>query len=132
MIKIRSTSICRSLRLIFNHCIDNTIYPCKSKKANAVSILKKGDKQTLKNCCPVSIFAICNKIFERLLHNKICGFVLDIGLISADQSEFFFFNYYLAAPGPAFGHFHGDNLTKPMLITAFFMYFVHGEPRNQV
>ena len=32
MIKICSTSICKPLTLIFNHCIDNGIYPCKWKK----------------------------------------------------------------------------------------------------
>ena len=49
MIKICSTSICKPLRFIFNHCIDNGIYPCERKKANVVPIHEKGDKQTLKN-----------------------------------------------------------------------------------
>ena len=31
MINICSTSICKPLRLIFNHCIDNRIYPCERK-----------------------------------------------------------------------------------------------------
>ena len=42
MIKICSTSICKPLRLTFNHCIDNGNYPCEWKKA--VPIHKKGDK----------------------------------------------------------------------------------------
>ena len=41
MIKICSTSICKPLRLIFNHCIDNGIYPCEWKKANVVPVHKK-------------------------------------------------------------------------------------------
>ena len=87
-IKICSTSICRSLRLIFNHCIDNGIYPCEWKKANVVPIHKKGDKQTLKNYRPVSLLPICGKIFERLIYNEMFGFFLDKGLISANQSGF--------------------------------------------
>ena len=63
MIKICSTSICKSLRLIVNHWIDNGIYPCEWKKTNVVPIYKKGDKQTLKNCRPVSLLPICSKFF---------------------------------------------------------------------
>ena len=33
IIKICSTSICKALRLIFNHCIDNGISPCEWKKS---------------------------------------------------------------------------------------------------
>ena len=69
MIKICSSSICKPLRLIFNHCIDSGIYPCEWKKANVVPIHKKGDKQTLKNYRPASLLPICGKIFERLIYN---------------------------------------------------------------
>ena len=74
--------------LIFNQCIDSGIYPCEWKKANAVPIHKKGDKQTLKNYRPVSLLPICSKIFERLIYNEMFGFFLDKGLISANQSGF--------------------------------------------
>ena len=46
MIKICTTSICKPLRLIFNHCIDNSMYPCDWKKSNVVPFHKKSDKQT--------------------------------------------------------------------------------------
>ena len=88
MIKICSTAICKPLRLIFNQCIDNGIYPCEWKKATVAPIHKKGDKQTFKNYRPVSLLPICSKIFERLLYNKMFGFFLDKGLISANQSGF--------------------------------------------
>ena len=35
---------------------------------------------------------------------------------------FFFFNCYLAVPRPTLGHYRGDSLTHPMLITAFYMF----------
>ena len=88
MIKICSTSICKPLRLIFNHCIDSGIYPCEWKKANVVPIHKKGDKQTLKNYRPVSLLPICSKCFERLIYNEMFGFFLDKSSISANQSGF--------------------------------------------
>ena len=58
------------------------------EKANVVPIHKKGDKQTLKNCLPVSLLPICSTNFERLLYDKVFGFFLDKGLISASQSRF--------------------------------------------
>ena len=88
MINICNTSICKSLRLIFNYCIDSGIYSCEWKKANFVPIHKKGDKQTLKNYRPVSLLPICGKSFERLIYNEMFGFFLDKGLISANQSGF--------------------------------------------
>ena len=88
MIKICSTSIYKPLRLIFNHCIDNGVYPCEWKIANVVPIPKKGDKQTLKNYRSVSLFPICSKIFESLIYNEMFRFFLDKGLISANQSGF--------------------------------------------
>ena len=47
--------------------------------------------------------------------------------------KFYFFNCYLAAPRPTLGHFWGDNLTHPMLITAFLHFRAEGhrEPRNE-
>ena len=88
MIQVCCTFICKPLRLIFNYCIDNGIYPCEWKKANVVLIHKKGDKQTLKNYRPVSLLPICSIIFERLIYNEMFGFFLDKGLISANQSGF--------------------------------------------
>ena len=37
-----------------------------------------------------------------------------------EQASKNFFNSYLAAWWPILGHYYGDNLTDPMLITAFF------------
>ena len=84
MIEICSTSTCKPLRLIFNHCIDSGIYPFDWKKANVVPIHKKGDKQTLKIYRRVSLLPICSKIFERILYNEKFVFFLDKGLISAN------------------------------------------------
>ena len=34
----------------------------------------------------------------------------------------YFFNCYLAAPRPTLGHYRGDSLTHPMLITAYYIF----------
>ena len=58
------------------------------KKANVVPIHKKGDKQAVVNCRPVSVLPICGKIFERLLCNEILNFSLENHIISLKQSGF--------------------------------------------
>ena len=47
--------------------------------------------------------------------------------------KFYFFNCYLTAPRSTLGHFFGENLTHPMLITAFLHFRAEGhrEPRNE-
>ena len=46
----------------------------------------------------------------------------------------FLFNSYLAAPRPTLGHYRGDSLTNPMIITAFLHVRSEGhrEPRSEV
>ena len=47
---------------------------------------------------------------------------------------FFYFNCYLAAPQSIIGHYWGDSLTHPILVTAFSHFWPkgHREPRNEV
>ena len=62
---------------------------------------------------------------------KVCSLKLDKFLLII----FFFFNCYLAAPRQILGHYRGDSLTHPMLITAVFFTFLtqgHWEPRNEI
>ena len=75
MTTICSTSIWKTLRLIFNHCIDDVIYPCEWKKASVVFNR------------PVFLLPICCKIFERLLYSMF-DFFLGKNLVSANQSGF--------------------------------------------
>ena len=86
MTKICGKSICKTLNLISNQCIDTGSFPLEWKKANIVTIHKKGDKQCLKNYWPVSLHPICGKILERLIFNEIFSFLIETNLISSNQS----------------------------------------------
>ena len=46
----------------------------------------------------------------------------EIKYIADNRVFFFFFNCYLAAPWPNLGHYRGDSLTHPMLITVFYIF----------
>ena len=54
--------------------------------------------------------------------------------VSEIQDYYYFFNCYLVAPRPTSGHYRGDSLTHPMLITAFLHIRLEGhrEPRSEV
>ena len=80
--------ICKHLQLIFSQCIDTGSFPLECKKANLVPVHKTGDKQCLKNYRPVSLFPICDKIFERLIFNVMFRFLNKSNLISSNQSGF--------------------------------------------
>ena len=58
------------------------------KRDNIVPIHKKGDKQTLKNYCPVSLLPICGKILEILIFNEMFKFFIENELILSNQSGF--------------------------------------------
>ena len=74
--------------MIFKQSIEAGVFPSEWKKANIVPTHKKGDKQTLKNYCPVSLLPICGKILERLIFNKMFNFFLENKRISSNQSGF--------------------------------------------
>ena len=88
MLKICDESISKLLQIIFKSCIEKGQFPNKWKKANVVSVHKKGDKQVSRNYRPVSLLPICGKIFERLIYNNLFEFFIKNDLISSNQSGF--------------------------------------------
>ena len=87
-IKLCSISICKPLEIIFQNCLRSGKFPSERKKANVVPTFKKGDKQCIKNYCPVSLLPVCGKVFEQLLYNKMFSFFSENDLISPKQSGF--------------------------------------------
>ena len=70
MLKLCDESIYKPLNLIFESWLETGQFPSDWKKANVVSVFKKGDKQLLKNYRPISLLPITGKIFEKLLYNQ--------------------------------------------------------------
>ena len=88
MAKIYDNSICKTLKLIFQSCLESGKFPSELKKANVVPIHKKGDKQILKNYRSISLLPITGKIFERLLYDTMFEVFTKNNLISDNQSGF--------------------------------------------
>ena len=88
MLKLCGESIYKALNLIFKSCLEIGQFPSDWKKANVVSVLKKGDKYLLKNYRPISLLPITGKIFERLLYNQMFEIFIRNDLTSQNQSSF--------------------------------------------
>ena len=75
MLKLSKKSILKPLKLIFENCLRTRLFPDQLKKANAVPIHKKGDKQLIENYRPVSLLSVCGKVFERLIFNSLFNYL---------------------------------------------------------
>ena len=74
MLNICGYTICKPLELISKQALSTGVFPSEWKKGNIVLCYKKGDKQNLKNYCPVSLAPMCGKIFEMLIFSKMSSF----------------------------------------------------------
>ena len=88
MLKLRRTSTCKPLKIIFNQCLQTGRFPNDWRKGNVIPVFKKGDKQILKNCRLISLVRVCGKILEKLILNKAFKFFTENDLILLHQSGF--------------------------------------------
>ena len=63
MIKLCGNSICKPLSILFKDCLNEAKFPHEWKKANLVTVRKRGNKQSPENYRPISLLPICSKIF---------------------------------------------------------------------
>ena len=107
------------LAKLFHKCLKESCFPDCWNVLSVVPVFQNvGERSTAKNYCPVSLLSVVSKVFEKLVNNRIVDDLEKCGLFPDFQ---YFFNCYLAAPRPTSGHYRGDSLTHPMLITAFYI-----------
>lgn len=80
--------ICPILCRIFNHCFHNFIFPDCLKIARVVPIFKSGSRNVLNNYRPISNSNIFNKIFERIIKNRLSDFIENENFITECQYGF--------------------------------------------
>ena len=66
MLLLCDNSVVLPLKIIFEKSLASCTYPDRWKLANVTPIVKKGDKQLIKNYRPISLLPICGKILKKL------------------------------------------------------------------
>ena len=77
LIKWASSLLVPILTFLFNKCIMSGIYPDSLKIARVTPIFKGGDKNDASSYRPISILTQFNRIFEKLLRDRLYDFVED-------------------------------------------------------
>ena len=71
MIKLCGKSIVYPLNLVFEVSLQCGEFPDYWKKANVVPVHKKESKNLVKNCRPITLLPIFEKIFERVIFKDL-------------------------------------------------------------
>ena len=89
MIKICDKSLLiKPLIILFENSTKSSCYPDIWKRSNIIPVHKKNDKQLVNNYRPISLLPIFGKILERVIFDRIYGFLLEENLLNPNQSGF--------------------------------------------
>ena len=88
MTKMCDAVIVEPLCMIFEKSLATGQYPSMWKKANIISVHKKGSRQCKSNYSPISLLPIFGKLFKKLLFDSMYNHLCTNGLISDQQSGF--------------------------------------------
>ena len=88
MIKICDKSLLKPLIILFENSTKSSCYPDIWKRSNIIPVHKKNDKQLVNNYRPISLLPIFGKILEKVIFDRIYGFLLEENLLNPNQSGF--------------------------------------------
>ena len=88
MVKLCEDSLVKSFSIIFQNCINSSVFPERWKKPNIVPIHKKNDKQLINSYRPVSLLPVRSRIFEIIIFNSIFQYIEENILLNVNQSGF--------------------------------------------
>ena len=76
------------LKVIFDKCLEQGLYPQGVKIAKVIPIHKGGDINDANNYRPISILTQFNRIFERILSKRLMSFLEKNKIITSKQFGF--------------------------------------------
>ena len=75
-------------RIIINKFVELGVYPDCDKVAKVTPLFKKGDPSIADNYRPISVLSQINKIFEKLIHERLTSFVDEHSILPNTQFGF--------------------------------------------
>ena len=75
MLLLCDDTVILPLKIIFSNILSTSIYQDLWKIANMTHILKKADKQLIKNYRPISLLPICGKILEKIIFKHLYSYL---------------------------------------------------------
>ena len=75
LVKLSKNIAYTYLANIFNHCVQNGVFPDKSKLAKVIPVFKSGANDIASNSRPISILSHFSKIFEKLVLKNLVSFL---------------------------------------------------------
>ena len=88
ILKLSRNIIAPFLTKIINTCLNEGTYPDTLKISKIVPIYKTGDKKLMKNYRPISLLPLLNKIFEKVIQQRLLDFFNDHNVIGTNQFGF--------------------------------------------
>ena len=73
---------------LINKSVENGIYPSKLKHAKIIPIYKKGDETDPTNYRPISLLSVFNRIFEKMMYNRLKYFLEKQNVLYQSQYGF--------------------------------------------
>ena len=83
MLREAAPAISASLTNLFNFSLQSGTFPMEWKSAHVIPIFKKGQKDLVKNCRPISLTSLLVKTLKRLMYGRIFGFIGSNNLLSS-------------------------------------------------
>ena len=88
LLKLGVTLLGEPLTILLNKSIETGTYPNKLKIAKVIPIYKADDESSPENYRPISLLSICNRIFEKLIYNRLINFIEKFDLLCDSQYGF--------------------------------------------
>ena len=88
LLKCASTVISNFLAEMYNFSITAGRYPSKLKMAMIIPIFKDNDKSEVNNYRPISLLSVFNKLFEKIMYNRMKQFIEQEDILFSSQYGF--------------------------------------------
>ena len=84
----KSFSFTNTLSLLINKSFEQGVFPNQLKVAKVIPIYKEGQKTSVGNYRPISLLSTFSKIYEKLMHKRIMGFLDKNNSLYVNQNVF--------------------------------------------